>query len=81
MGKNESSINFVQDRPGHDMRYSLDSSKLQGLGWRPEVGLDAGLKMTVDWYLENENWWRPLKNNLDPRYSKGFWGANERLDL
>lgn len=77
MGKNESSINFVQDRPGHDMRYSLDSSKLQGLGWRPEVGLDAGLKMTVDWYLKNENWWRPLKNNLDPRYSKGFWGATK----
>jgi dTDP-glucose 4,6-dehydratase len=75
MGKDERSIKFVQDRPGHDMRYSLDSSKLQSLGWRPQVGLEAGLKKTVEWYLKNENWWRPLKNNLDPRYSKGFWGA------
>jgi len=75
MGKDERSIKFVQDRPGHDMRYSLDSSKLQSLGWSPQVGLEAGLKKTVDWYLEHEDWWRPLKDNLDPRYSKGFWGA------
>ena len=77
MGKDEGSIKFVQDRPGHDMRYSLDSSKLQSLGWQPQVGLDAGLKNTVDWYLRHENWWRPLKDNLDPRYSKGFWGATK----
>ncbi len=77
MGKDERSIKFVQDRPGHDMRYSLDSSKLQSLGWSPQVGLDAGLKKTVDWYLSHENWWRPLKDNLDPRYSKGFWGAKK----
>ena len=77
MGKDERSIKFVQDRPGHDMRYSLDSSKLQKLGWAPQVGLDAGLKKTVTWYLENEDWWRPLKDGLDPRYSKGFWGATK----
>jgi len=77
MGKDERSIKFVQDRPGHDMRYSLDSSKLQSLGWHPQVGLEAGLKKTVDWYLSHENWWRPLKDNLDPRYSKGFWGAKK----
>jgi len=77
MGKDESSIKYVQDRPGHDMRYSLDSSKLQKLGWHPHVGLDAGLKDTVEWYLSNEKWWRPLKDNLDPRYSKGFWGATK----
>lgn len=75
MGKDERSIKFVQDRPGHDMRYSLDSSKLQSLGWSPQVGLDLGLKNTVDWYLKHEEWWRPLKDGLDPRYSKGFWGA------
>ncbi len=75
MGKDERSIKFVQDRPGHDMRYSLDSSKLQSLGWQPKVGLDAGLKKTVDWYLEHEDWWRPLKDDLDPRYSRGFWGT------
>ena len=77
MGKDESSIKFVEDRPGHDLRYSLDSSKLQGLGWSPQVRLDAGLKKTVEWYLEHEGWWRPLKDNLDPRYSKGFWGAKK----
>lgn len=77
MGKDERLINFVQDRPGHDMRYSLDSSKLHRLGWAPQMGLDAGLKKTIDWYLQNENWWRPLKTNLDPRYSKGFWGEKK----
>jgi len=74
MGKDERSIKFVQDRPGHDKRYSLDFSKLQSLGWLPKVGLEAGLKMTVDWYLSHENWWRPLKIKLDPRYSTGYWG-------
>ncbi len=78
MGKDERSIKFVQDRPGHDMRYSLDSSKLQKLGWLPQVGLEDGLKMTVDWYLGHEDWWRPLKNNLDPRYNKGFWGESNK---
>ena len=77
MGKDEHSIKFVQDRPGHDLRYSLDSSKLQQLGWRPYVSLDIGLQKTVQWYLENKDWWRPLKDNLDPRYSKGFWGATK----
>ena len=77
MGKDEASIKFVQDRPGHDMRYSLDSSKLQALGWSPQMGLDEGLKQTVEWYLSHEDWWRPLKDNLDPRYSKGFWGAKK----
>lgn len=75
MSRDESFIKFVQDRPGHDMRYSLDSSKLQALGWKPKVGLEQGLKNTVEWYLKNESWWRPLKNNLDPRYSNGFWGT------
>jgi len=77
MGKDDRLIKFVQDRPGHDMRYSLDSSKLQSLGWQPQVGLEIGLKRTVEWYLEHEEWWRPLKTNLDPRYSKGFWGAKK----
>ncbi len=74
MGKDERSIRFVQDRPGHDMRYSLDSAKLQELGWKPRYDLEKGLQKTVEWYLQNEAWWRPLKQALDPRYSKGFWG-------
>ncbi|MGA3185408.1 MAG: dTDP-glucose 4,6-dehydratase [Candidatus Dormibacteria bacterium] len=52
----------VQDRPGHDRRYALDSSKLRGLGWAPEMGFEDGMARTVAWYLENEAWWRPLKS-------------------
>ena len=66
-GKPHSLIQPVADRPGHDRRYSLDTSKLQRLGWRPEVAFDAGLRDTVQWYRENEWWWRPIKEN-DPAF-------------
>lgn len=75
MDKDESSIEFVRDRPGHDFRYSLDCSKLRGLGWKPEYVLEDGLKMTIDWYKNNEDWWRPVKEKMDSRYVSGFWGA------
>ena len=52
-GRDESHIRYVTDRPGHDRRYALDTSKLQGLGWRPEVTFDEGLQRTVEWYREN----------------------------
>ena len=51
----------VPDRPGHDRRYSLDTTKLRELGWRPEVPFVDGLKETVEWYAANEWWWRPIK--------------------
>ena len=73
MGKDASLIKFVQDRPGHDFRYSLNCRKLKKLGWRQEYKLDAGLKATIAWYQNNEQWWRPLKQKLDRRYIKGFW--------
>ena len=75
MGKNKAAINYVQDRPGHDFRYSLDCSKLRKLGWKPQYDLRKGLQETVRWYLENEDWWRPLKKTMDSRYVTGFWGA------
>ena len=53
-------IEFVEDRPGHDIRYSLDSSKVRELGWKPKYGFSEGLKETVEWYLENEWWWKLL---------------------
>lgn len=54
-------IEFVADRPGHDRRYAIDASKIRkDLGWEPSVTLRQGLEMTVDWYIENEDWWRPL---------------------
>jgi len=54
-------IEFVTDRPGHDMRYAIDPKRIRTeLGWRPSVTLEEGLEKTVDWYLQNEDWWRPL---------------------
>ncbi|HEY2944666.1 MAG TPA: dTDP-glucose 4,6-dehydratase [Vicinamibacteria bacterium] len=61
LGKPETLIRRVADRPGHDRRYSLDCARLRGLGWSPQVPFDAGLRATVDWYRANEAWWRPLK--------------------
>ena len=55
-------IELVADRPGHDLRYAINPTKLRtDLGWRPSVALDEGLERTVDWYLANEDWWRPLQ--------------------
>jgi dTDP-glucose 4,6-dehydratase len=62
LDKPESLKQFVRDRPGHDRRYALDSSKLRGLGWQPRVSFDAGMERTVAWYVANQEWWRPLKN-------------------
>lgn len=54
-------IEFVADRPGHDLRYAIDPTRIrEELGWRPSVTLEQGLAKTVDWYLQNEDWWRPL---------------------
>ena len=62
MGKDESSIEYVADRQGHDIRYSVDISKIkQELGYEPLVDWKKGLEQTVQWYQENEAWWRPLK--------------------
>ena len=65
MGKDESLITYVQDRPGHDYRYALDTSKIEReLGWKPSVDIDAGLRRTIRWFRENEWWWRPLRERL-----------------
>ena len=54
-------IEFVDDRPGHDLRYAIDPARIRTeLGWRPSVTLEEGLARTVDWFLANEDWWRPL---------------------
>ncbi len=60
-GSHADQITFVPDRPGHDARYAIDPGRIrEELGWRPSVTLDEGLERTVDWYLANEDWWRPL---------------------
>jgi dTDP-glucose 4,6-dehydratase len=57
----ESLITFVKDRPGHDRRYAINSTKLQTeLGWTPSVTVQEGLRLTVEWFLSHEDWWRPL---------------------
>ncbi|MEL6801659.1 MAG: GDP-mannose 4,6-dehydratase, partial [Pseudomonadota bacterium] len=59
----EDLITYVTDRPGHDLRYAIDPARIRAeLGWRPSVTLDEGLERTVDWYLANEVWWRPLQD-------------------
>jgi dTDP-glucose 4,6-dehydratase len=63
LGKPDSMIQPVADRLGHDRRYSVDCTKIeQELGWRPETDFEGALEKTVKWYLNNEKWWRPLKN-------------------
>ncbi|GAM56904.1 dTDP-glucose 4,6-dehydratase [Vibrio ishigakensis] len=60
-------ISFVQDRPGHDLRYAIDASKIEKeLGWRPKETFNSGIRKTVSWYLENEAWWSRV---LDGSYS------------
>lgn len=62
IGPRRSLITFVADRPGHDRRYAIDSSKLQKtLGWRPSVNFETGIHKTVEWYLANESWWGPIR--------------------
>ena len=63
MNKNESEIDFVQDRKGHDLRYSVDCSKAQNeIGYSQKIKFEDGLLATINWYQENESWWKPLKN-------------------
>jgi dTDP-glucose 4,6-dehydratase len=67
-------ITFVEDRPGHDRRYAIDPAKVErGLGWRPRHDFDSGLANTVDWFLANEWWWRPIR---EQKYGGGRLGVN-----
>jgi len=64
MGKDKTSIKYVADRLGHDLRYAIDYSKAEReLDWHPEISFSEGLKRTVNWYQSNESWWRPLKQH------------------
>jgi len=56
-------ITFVKDRPGHDFRYAIDSTKIkQDLGWQPKDTFETGIKKTLDWYLNNSDWWQKIQN-------------------
>ena len=62
LGKSENLIQFVEDRKGHDLRYSIDCSKLIQLGWKPQFSFTDALENTIKWYQSNENWWKPIKS-------------------
>ncbi len=66
----ETHVRHVTDRPGHDRRYAIDTSKVRALGWMPRVAFDEGLVRTIAWYRENEDWWRPLKSGEFVDYYK-----------
>jgi len=72
MGKNVDEYDHVSDRPGHDMRYAIDASKLQSeLGWQPQyTNFQDGLKATIDWYTTNEQWWKPQKQETEDKYKE-----------
>jgi dTDP-glucose 4,6-dehydratase len=72
MGQPEDAFDHVNDRPGHDMRYAIDSSKLRReLGWQPAYpSFEEGLRATIDWYAANEAWWRPAKEAVEAGYAK-----------
>jgi dTDP-glucose 4,6-dehydratase len=71
MGKDSSDYEHVNDRPGHDLRYAIDSTKIMTeLGWQPKyTNFEEGLKATIDWYKQNENWWKPLKAETEQKYA------------
>ncbi|WP_040162191.1 dTDP-glucose 4,6-dehydratase [Nigerium massiliense] len=72
MGKPADAYDHVNDRPGHDMRYAIDSTRLRTeLGWQPEYrDFESGLAATIDWYRSNEAWWRPQKDATEAKYAK-----------
>ena len=63
LGMDDSMIEYVPDRPGHDLRYAVDSSKIRSLGWAPSHTVERRLADTVDWYRRREDWWRPLRGD------------------
>ncbi|MDO8565676.1 MAG: dTDP-glucose 4,6-dehydratase [Candidatus Moranbacteria bacterium] len=75
LSKDESSIEYVEDRPGHDRRYAMNYSKIEReLGWRPETNLEVGLPKTVEWFRENESWWKGVKSGDYQKYYEKQYG-------
>jgi dTDP-glucose 4,6-dehydratase len=75
-GRDDSLINYVTDRPGHDRRYSLSAEKTQALGWEAKVHFDEGIERVVEWYRSNEAWWEPIRSgDYRDYYSKQYGSA------
>ena len=80
LGKSESLIQYVKDRPGHDRRYSLNCSKIKALGWRCRYNFEEALERTVKWYVENEWWWRKIKSGEYWEYYRRQYEGLARID-
>ncbi|MDO5120937.1 MAG: GDP-mannose 4,6-dehydratase, partial [Erysipelotrichaceae bacterium] len=78
LGKPESLIHFVKDRPGHDLRYAMDPTKIETeLGWKPEYTFDTGIQKTIEWYLENREWWEHIiKGEYQNYYAEMYKDRN-----
>ena len=76
LGKDEGLIKYVKDRPGHDLRYAIDPTKIKNeLGWEPETTFEEGIQLTVKWYLENRSWWRNIINGEYMAYYDKMYGG------
>ena len=75
-GQDESLIEYVTDRPGHDRRYSLGSEKIRALGWEPSVRFAEGIERTVDWYRDNRWWWEPIRSGDYRAYYERQYGRS-----
>ena len=75
-GKDNSLINYVEDRKGHDLRYAIDSTKIEQLGWKRKYKFDAGLKATINWYVDNYEWIDSLKNDFQLSYGSVVRGLS-----
>ncbi|MEY4069443.1 MAG: dTDP-glucose 4,6 dehydratase, NAD(P)-binding [Candidatus Eisenbacteria bacterium] len=80
LGKPTTLVRHVEDRPGHDRRYAVDSSKLTRVtGWRPRVSFEDGIRSTVEWFRANEGWWRPIKQGEFRAYYERMYGQRKVL--
>ncbi|MEG1158057.1 MAG: GDP-mannose 4,6-dehydratase, partial [Christensenellaceae bacterium] len=76
LNKPESLITYVTDRAGHDQRYAIDPTKMKNeLGWAPTTTFDEGIKKTVEWYLENEDWWKNIINGEYQNYYQKMYAG------
>jgi dTDP-glucose 4,6-dehydratase len=75
LGKPDSLIKYVADRPGHDRRYAIDFTRIEReLGWRPQVNFAQGIKDTIDWYVKNKSWWGRIKSGEYQKYYETMYG-------
>jgi dTDP-glucose 4,6-dehydratase len=78
LGKSEKLITFVKDRPGHDLRYAIDSSKIKNeLGWKPKIAFEEGIEKTIKWYLENREWMEHVMSGEYQKYYEKMYGNRQ----